>query len=192
MPAGSSAWASDYGGNRHPAWYYNVKANPEVTLFAGGYDGRFRAEETTGAERERLWALAKQLTVGYSDYEKATGGREIPVIAFTEIRYRARRWLLASIGTAPRGSMKTRVPPIAPAARAAVARSPGSTGPARRRARSPIRSHPRSFAWPATVWECADSSAIGMSHAAERAATSSEITRSGAASADCAAADSAS
>jgi deazaflavin-dependent oxidoreductase (nitroreductase family) len=77
--------ASNYGGTRHPAWYYNVKANPEVTLSAGGYKGRFRGEETTGAERERLWALAKELTVGYADYEKTTGGREIPVIAFTEI-----------------------------------------------------------------------------------------------------------
>lgn len=76
--------ASNYGGTRHPAWYYNVKANPEVTLSAGGYEGRFRGEETAGAERERLWALAKQLTVGYADYEKTTGGREIPVIAFTE------------------------------------------------------------------------------------------------------------
>lgn len=77
--------ASNYGGTRHPAWYHNVKANPEVTLFAGGYEGRFSGEETTGAERDRLWALAKQLTVGYADYEKTTDGREIPVMAFTEI-----------------------------------------------------------------------------------------------------------
>ena len=77
--------ASNYGGTRHPAWYYNVRANPEVTLYAGGYTGRFRAEETTGAERDRLWALAKQLTVGYADYEKTTDGRVIPVIAFSEI-----------------------------------------------------------------------------------------------------------
>jgi deazaflavin-dependent oxidoreductase (nitroreductase family) len=52
--------ASNYGGTRHPAWYYNVKANPVVTLLGGGFEGRFACEEVTGAERERLWALAKQ------------------------------------------------------------------------------------------------------------------------------------
>jgi deazaflavin-dependent oxidoreductase (nitroreductase family) len=31
--------ASNYGGARHPAWYYNVKANPNVTLCAGGFEG---------------------------------------------------------------------------------------------------------------------------------------------------------
>jgi hypothetical protein len=52
--------ASNYGGTRHSAWYYNVKADPMVTLLGGGFEGRFVGEEITGAERERLWALAKQ------------------------------------------------------------------------------------------------------------------------------------
>ena len=51
--------ASNYGGTRHPAWYYNVKANPVVTLLGGGFEGRFACEEVSGAERQRLWALAK-------------------------------------------------------------------------------------------------------------------------------------
>jgi deazaflavin-dependent oxidoreductase (nitroreductase family) len=54
--------ASNYGGTRHPAWYYNVTANPTVTLLAGGFEGQFVAEEVTGAELDRLWALAKQWT----------------------------------------------------------------------------------------------------------------------------------
>jgi deazaflavin-dependent oxidoreductase (nitroreductase family) len=77
--------ASNFGGTRHPAWYYNVKAHPEVTLYAGGYEGRFLAEEVIGAERDRLWGLAKQLTVGYADYESTTGGRKIPVMALSPI-----------------------------------------------------------------------------------------------------------
>jgi deazaflavin-dependent oxidoreductase (nitroreductase family) len=75
--------ASNYGGAKHPAWYHNVKAHPDVTLYAGGHEGRFHGEETSGAERERLWGLAKQLTVGYADYELTTGGRQIPVMAFS-------------------------------------------------------------------------------------------------------------
>jgi deazaflavin-dependent oxidoreductase (nitroreductase family) len=77
--------ASNYGGTRHPAWYHNVRANPEVTLSAGGYEGRFLGRETTGEERRRLWALAQQLTRGYSQYETTTQGRQIPVLAFTPI-----------------------------------------------------------------------------------------------------------
>jgi len=46
--------ASNYGGARHPAWYYNVKVNSTVTLYAGGFEGRFVGEEVTGAERDRL------------------------------------------------------------------------------------------------------------------------------------------
>jgi deazaflavin-dependent oxidoreductase (nitroreductase family) len=82
--------ASNFGQLRHPAWYHNVKANPEVTLYAGGYAGRFRGEETTGAERERLWELAKRLTVGYADYEERLDSRQIPVLAFTPIGHDGR------------------------------------------------------------------------------------------------------
>lgn len=77
--------ASNFGGAHHPAWYHNVKVHPEVTLYAGGRQGRFRGEEVTGVERERLWGLAKQLTIGYADYERTTGGRRIPVMAFSPI-----------------------------------------------------------------------------------------------------------
>jgi deazaflavin-dependent oxidoreductase (nitroreductase family) len=77
--------ASNYGGERHPAWYHNVKANPRVTLSTRGYRGTFLAEEVTGEERDRLFALAKQFVPNYADYEQRAGGRQIPVVAFTEV-----------------------------------------------------------------------------------------------------------
>ncbi|HRV61176.1 MAG: nitroreductase family deazaflavin-dependent oxidoreductase [Solirubrobacterales bacterium] len=78
------AMASNYGGTRNPAWYYNVRANPDVTLTAGGREGRYRAEITSGAERDRLWELAKGYIDAYEMYEGMTAGvREVPVIAFT-------------------------------------------------------------------------------------------------------------
>lgn len=76
--------ASNYGGLKHPAWYHNVKANPRVTLASRGYRGTFIGEEATGAERDRLFALAQQFMPNYTEYQKTTGGRRIPVIAFTE------------------------------------------------------------------------------------------------------------
>lgn len=75
--------ASNYGGTTHPAWYHNVKANPVVTLLGGGYEGRFVGEEITGAERERLWTLAKKWNPGYEQYEVLAGDRQIPLLAFT-------------------------------------------------------------------------------------------------------------
>jgi deazaflavin-dependent oxidoreductase (nitroreductase family) len=76
--------ASNYGGDRHPAWYHNVMAYPRVTLSARGYAGTFVAEEITGAERDRLFGLAKRFVPNYADYEQMAGGRRIPVVAFTE------------------------------------------------------------------------------------------------------------
>lgn len=72
--------ASNYGRERHPGWYYNVKANPEVEVCAAGRRGRYRARITTGEDRERLWRLAKALTKTYADYEDRAAGRTIPVV----------------------------------------------------------------------------------------------------------------
>ncbi|BBZ06232.1 hypothetical protein MDOR_04010 [Mycolicibacterium doricum] len=51
----------------------------------GRYEGTFVGEEVTGAERDRLWELAKNWIPSYTDYEKSTQGRTIPILAFTEI-----------------------------------------------------------------------------------------------------------
>ncbi len=77
--------ASNYGGSRHPAWYYNVLAHPRVTISAGGYTGTFQGEETSGAERDRLWGLAKTFMPSYAEYEQLAGDRLIAVLAFTEV-----------------------------------------------------------------------------------------------------------
>lgn len=75
--------ASNYGGKRHPAWYHNVRAHPEVTMTAGGHTGRFIGREASGEDYERLWGLAQQLTRAYSRYQGMTEGRKIPVLTFT-------------------------------------------------------------------------------------------------------------
>jgi deazaflavin-dependent oxidoreductase (nitroreductase family) len=79
------AMASNYGRSRHPSWYYNVRANPEVTLSAGGYEGRYLAREATGEDRERLWELAKRMAKNYGQYEHMAGERQIPVFVFTAL-----------------------------------------------------------------------------------------------------------
>jgi deazaflavin-dependent oxidoreductase (nitroreductase family) len=78
--------ASSFGRPRYPAWYHNITANPEVTLEARGRSGRFRARETDGEDRERLYALARELYSGYGNYEERTAGiRHVPVMRLTQL-----------------------------------------------------------------------------------------------------------
>jgi deazaflavin-dependent oxidoreductase (nitroreductase family) len=74
--------ASQTGKPRHPAWFHNIKANPEIELWAGGRGGPYRAREAEGEERERLWKLATQLYPGYDEYQRRAdpAGRRIPVV----------------------------------------------------------------------------------------------------------------
>ena len=70
--------ASNFGGHKHPAWYYNLKANPECRF--GGED--FLASEVTDPEEHaRLYALAEQVYAGYGDYlaKTAPRGRRTPL-----------------------------------------------------------------------------------------------------------------
>ncbi len=72
--------ASRGGSRRHPAWYHNVRANPEVELWTRGGGGRYRARAAEGAERERLWELATTYYPGFATYQERAGDRRIPVI----------------------------------------------------------------------------------------------------------------
>jgi deazaflavin-dependent oxidoreductase (nitroreductase family) len=71
--------ASKLGAPEHPAWFHNVRANPDVLL--GGHP--FRAEVVEDpAERERLWALADRVFAPFADYRERAGrsGRTIPIV----------------------------------------------------------------------------------------------------------------
>ena len=72
--------ASKGGAPRNPAWYHNVKANPEVELWAEGRGGRYRATEAEAEEYGRLWELANALYDGYGKYQEIAVDRRIPLI----------------------------------------------------------------------------------------------------------------
>jgi deazaflavin-dependent oxidoreductase (nitroreductase family) len=77
--------ASNYGRAKHPAWYYNVKANPEVEVGVAGRECRYRADVVTDAERERLWPLAVQFTEVYADYVQRAEGRTIQLVRLSPL-----------------------------------------------------------------------------------------------------------
>jgi deazaflavin-dependent oxidoreductase (nitroreductase family) len=74
--------ASQTGKPKHPGWFHNLRANPDVELWSAGGGGAYRARVATPVERERLWSLATRLYPGYDDYQRRAdaAGRRIPVV----------------------------------------------------------------------------------------------------------------
>ncbi len=76
--------ASAGGAPRHPAWFHNVRKNPELRVWANrGRSGDYVARVAEGEERERLWGLAAQLYPGYEVYKERAAPRRIPLMVFS-------------------------------------------------------------------------------------------------------------
>jgi deazaflavin-dependent oxidoreductase (nitroreductase family) len=75
-------WASNYGAQSNPAWYYNLKAHPHTSIEVGSETIDVGAEETTGGERERLLGKVVERYPQLVDVAK-TSGRAIPVFVLT-------------------------------------------------------------------------------------------------------------
>jgi deazaflavin-dependent oxidoreductase (nitroreductase family) len=71
--------ASKGGYPRHPAWYHNLLANPDVTVQVRSERRPVHARIATAAERERLWPLMVGVYGGYDAYRRRTE-REIPLV----------------------------------------------------------------------------------------------------------------
>jgi deazaflavin-dependent oxidoreductase (nitroreductase family) len=71
--------ASKGGYPKNPAWYYNLKANPDTTIQIGSKVVSVHAREATPEEYERLWGLAVDVYGGYEAYRRRTE-RKIPLM----------------------------------------------------------------------------------------------------------------
>lgn len=76
--------ASKGGAPTDPAWWNNLKKNPEAELQIGTEKRRYHATESTGAEYDRLWKKIVAMNPGYDGYKKKTR-RHIPVAVMTPI-----------------------------------------------------------------------------------------------------------
>jgi F420H(2)-dependent quinone reductase len=74
------AVASKGGHPKHPDWYLNILAHPDVTVEVGNETFETTARILTGEERERAFARAVEVFPPYGDYQQKTT-RQIPVIA---------------------------------------------------------------------------------------------------------------
>ncbi|HET9199725.1 MAG TPA: nitroreductase family deazaflavin-dependent oxidoreductase [Dehalococcoidia bacterium] len=72
--------ASKGGAPTNPAWYHNLRANPDATIEVGTETIPVRASITEGPERDRLFEAMSGVMPGFADYQRNTR-RVIPVIA---------------------------------------------------------------------------------------------------------------
>lgn len=81
---GSGAYyiAGSYGGNptKHPSWYYNIVANPNVTIEIGADTYAAEATDLRGAERDGAWDRHVEQLPNFGEYPAKVTGRTIPVI----------------------------------------------------------------------------------------------------------------
>jgi F420H(2)-dependent quinone reductase len=71
--------ASKGGYPQHPAWFHNLRANPDTTVQVGSERRDVHARVANSEERARLWPKVVDAYSGYRDYQDRTG-REIPLV----------------------------------------------------------------------------------------------------------------
>lgn len=76
--------ASKGGMDTNPDWYYNMVANPEVTVEVGTETFQAKATEVTGEERDRLYDAQAELMPNFKEYQEKTT-RRIPVFVLERI-----------------------------------------------------------------------------------------------------------
>ena len=76
--------ASKAGAPTHPDWYYNVVANPLVTVEVGTEKIQVRASVAEEPERTRLYEKMIEVMPGFDEYRRKTT-RVIPVIVLTPV-----------------------------------------------------------------------------------------------------------
>jgi deazaflavin-dependent oxidoreductase (nitroreductase family) len=71
--------ASKGGNPKHPAWFHNLRANPDVTIQIRSQRRAVHAHVASGGERTRLWPKVVAAYGGYAGYQRRTE-REIPIV----------------------------------------------------------------------------------------------------------------
>lgn len=79
VDGGLAVIGSNFGQTRHPAWYYNLRADPAAETYVDGTRTKVIAVEAVGDRRAAIWQQALQLYPGYRTYDRRATEREIVV-----------------------------------------------------------------------------------------------------------------
>jgi deazaflavin-dependent oxidoreductase (nitroreductase family) len=85
VDGGYAIFASKAGAPDKPAWFYNLKTNPNATIEIGTDTVPVTARVTGPEEREPIWTRQKQDQPGFAGYEQKTS-RQIPVVILEPAR----------------------------------------------------------------------------------------------------------
>ena len=78
--------ASKGGTPDHPAWYLNMRDNPDdVQIQIKGDRFKVRFHDAQGEEYERLWAAMNEVWPDYANYQAKTD-RKIPVVVLERVQ----------------------------------------------------------------------------------------------------------
>jgi deazaflavin-dependent oxidoreductase (nitroreductase family) len=75
-------WAAHGGSPVHPAWYYNLRAHPRITVEVGDQTFTVLAEELGGAARAQLWPKLVRQYPSLGEVQAKTI-RQFPVFLLT-------------------------------------------------------------------------------------------------------------
>jgi deazaflavin-dependent oxidoreductase (nitroreductase family) len=76
--------ASKGGAQKHPEWYLNLEANPEVDVQVGSEKFGARARTASAEEKPALWKTMTSVWPDYDNYQKRTE-RAIPVVVLERL-----------------------------------------------------------------------------------------------------------
>jgi deazaflavin-dependent oxidoreductase (nitroreductase family) len=80
-----AAVASLGGAPKNPVWYYNLKADPKLTLQDGDVTQEYVAREVDGAEYDEWWQRSVAAYPPYADYQTKTT-RKIPLFLLDPVK----------------------------------------------------------------------------------------------------------
>jgi deazaflavin-dependent oxidoreductase (nitroreductase family) len=71
--------ASNFGQDRHPAWYHNLRRHHDADIVVNGMHQRVEAVEAKGQRRAEIWEEGLRVYPGFGQYERRAAHREIAV-----------------------------------------------------------------------------------------------------------------
>lgn len=71
--------ASNGGADTSPSWFFNIEADPQVSVQVEGERFPARARTAAAAERPEVWETMTEVWPAYDDYQQKTE-RQIPVV----------------------------------------------------------------------------------------------------------------
>jgi deazaflavin-dependent oxidoreductase (nitroreductase family) len=79
VEGGVAIIASNFGQERHPAWYHNLRAHPDAETVVDGTHRNVRAVEANDERRAQIWQQGLRVYPGFDQYERRATHRRITV-----------------------------------------------------------------------------------------------------------------